>query len=56
MTGKIKAYTQTGVKFKGIKYATRGTYTYNVKITLFVEPEARRDAEGEEDQEARHRV
>ncbi|MFL6005239.1 MAG: hypothetical protein ACJ744_03210 [Gaiellaceae bacterium] len=31
--GKIKAYTQTGVKFKGIKYANSRTYTYSVKIT-----------------------
>jgi hypothetical protein len=31
--GKIKAYAQTGVKFKGIKYANSRTYVYSVKIT-----------------------
>ena len=36
--GKIKAYTQTGVKFKGIKYANSRTYTYSVKITSSVNP------------------
>ncbi len=31
--GTLKAYVGTGVKFKGIKFANSGTYTYNVKIT-----------------------
>jgi hypothetical protein len=36
--GKIKAYTQTGVKFKGIKYANSRTYVYSVKITSSLNP------------------
>ena len=31
--GTLKAYVGTGVKFKGIKFANSGNYTYNVKIT-----------------------
>ena len=31
--GKMKAYVGTGVKFKGIKFANSGNYTYSVKVT-----------------------
>jgi hypothetical protein len=36
--GKIKAYNLSGVKFKGIKYATSRTYTYSVRIASTVNP------------------
>jgi hypothetical protein len=31
--GKLKAYVGSGVKFKGIKFANAGNYTFSVKVT-----------------------
>ena len=36
--GLLKAYSGHGIKFKGIKITTAGSYTYKVKLTATMNP------------------
>jgi hypothetical protein len=36
--GKVKAYSSSGVRFAGIKYATSRSYTFSVKIAASLDP------------------